>query len=216
MNPSYTEIQSSIRSYFSESFGKYGAVPLGVGWAGEYTQTLRFAKLAGILRDKGRFTINEIGCGYGRFYRWLKENGYENFHYTGCDLVPEMIDFCRQTYIHESEAQFFTLENDEPLKAADYIVASGVFNIRLQYSRQEWTEFIQYMLKKMFAAAGTGIAFNLLTAHAINTPDAETIYYADPAQIFDFCARNLSTKLTLLHNYVLSDFTVFAWKSRKN
>jgi hypothetical protein len=34
------------------------------------------------------------------------------------------------------------------------------------------------------------------------------LYYADPLWLFDYCKRNLSKQVALLHDYGMYDFTI--------
>jgi hypothetical protein len=38
------------------------------------------------------------------------------------------------------------------------------------------------------------------------------LYYADPAQVFDYCKRRFSPNVALLHDYGLYEFTILVRK----
>jgi len=40
----------------------------------------------------------------------------------------------------------------------------------------------------------------------------EDLYYADPCFIFDYCKRNFSRNVALLHDYELYEFTIIVRK----
>jgi hypothetical protein len=41
---------------------------------------------------------------------------------------------------------------------------------------------------------------------------AENLYYADPFMFFDFCKRNISPYVSLLHDYPLFEWTLLVRK----
>jgi len=94
----------------------------------------------------------------------------------------------------------------------DYAIASGIFNIRLESSETEWRQYVTGILDRMNRMARKGIAFNMLTSYS----DAEFmkahLYYADPCFYFDYCKRNFSRSVALLHDYGLYDFTILVRK----
>jgi hypothetical protein len=57
-----------------------------------------------------------------------------------------------------------------------------------------------------------GMAFNFLTKYS----DAEfmrpDLYYADPCFFFDYCKKNFSKNVALLHDYKIYDFTILIRK----
>ncbi len=52
------------------------------------------------------------------------------------------------------------------------------------------------------------MAFNALTTYSDPEKQRSELYYADPLQLFDYCKRNLSRDVALLHDYELFDFTI--------
>jgi hypothetical protein len=53
-----------------------------------------------------------------------------------------------------------------------------------------------------------GMAFNALTSYSDPEFMKPDLYYPDPLQVFDFCKRNLSKQVALLHDYGIYDFTI--------
>jgi len=57
-----------------------------------------------------------------------------------------------------------------------------------------------------------GFAFNMLTKYSDREYMKEYLYYADPLFIFDYCKRNFSKKVALIHDYELYEFTILVRK----
>ena len=61
---------SGIERLYETSLDEHGADSPGVGWRDTDSHVLRFAKLVTVLEGAGsELTINDLGCGYGAFYR---------------------------------------------------------------------------------------------------------------------------------------------------
>ena len=68
------KINIKISKYYSDKIKKYGAVPLGVDWNSNHSMLIRFEKLSKILDLKKKLSLNDIGCGYGKFIEYLGNN----------------------------------------------------------------------------------------------------------------------------------------------
>jgi len=52
----------------------------------------------------------------------------------------------------------------------------------------------------------------MLTKYSDREYMKEYLYYADPLFIFDYCKRNFSKKVALIHDYELYEFTILVRK----
>ena len=57
-----------------------------------------------------------------------------------------------------------------------------------------------------------GFAFNVLTKYSDKEYMQNNLYYADPLFLFDYCKRNFSQNVALLHDYELYEFTLIIKK----
>jgi hypothetical protein len=101
----------------------------------------------------------------------------------------------------------------EPDNVADYGVASGIFNVRLDRSDIEWYAYLQATLDILDQTSRMGFAFNCLTSYSDADRKRDYLYYADPCQLFDFCKRRYSRQVALLHDYGLYEFTILVRKT---
>ena len=76
-----------------------------------------------------------------------------------------------------------------PVRKADYSVASGIFNVRLQQSDTEWRDYVEGTLDLLDGASRRGFAFNCLTSYSDADKMRDELYYADPCLLFDLCKR---------------------------
>ena len=95
-----------------------------------------------------------------------------------------------------------------PPAPADYSVASGQFNVRLQHSADAWHAYVVDTLDLLHECSRLGFAFNCLTSYSDPERMRADLHYADPCALFDLCKRRYSRKVALLHDYELYEFTM--------
>ena len=198
-----------IKKYFGEKLDFFGATPQGADWNSEASQLTRFEQLFQICDPATRFSIIDYGCGYGALIDFLVKKGCD-FTYYGYDLLEEMVLKARE--LHETKSNCTFTSQESELEIADYAVESGIFNIRLDYSYDEWTGYVIQILGKMNNLSRRGFAFNLLTSYSDPPYMKPHLYYADPCFYFDYCKRHFSRNVALLHDYNLYDFTILVKK----
>lgn len=205
------ETQKKLNEYFTEKLETFGATAKGVDYNGEQARQIRFAELVKIIDSAKLFSMIDYGCGYGAMFEYLLAKGWE-FEYYGVDLIEKMVSAGREKYKEFSNARFTTAEKELPV--ADYLVAAGIFNIKLDSPYGEWQNFICETLPRMNALCSKGFSFNMLTKYSDTDRMAERpdLFYGDPLFFFDFCKRNFSRNVALLHDYGLYDFTILVRK----
>jgi SAM-dependent methyltransferase len=203
------EILVEVADYYSEKLEKYGQNARGVDWKGEESQVLRFQQLCKIVDTPSQYSINDLGCGYGALYDYLSQK-FGDFRYTGIDVSENMILAARQRYRKTSNARFIL--SDEPDQIADYGVASGIFNVRLEHSDAEWRTYLESTLDLLDKTSRIGFSFNCLTAYSDTDKMKGYLYYANPGALFDLCKRRYSRDVALLHDYGLYEFTILVRK----
>lgn len=183
-------------------FQKHGDAPEAtqMSWEG---QRFRFRKLMEIADLRNRRVL-DLGCGIGDFYPLLMEK-FGQLHYTGIDIVPEMMDFAAKKYpgvrflCHDLSTQRL----DESF---DYVLASVLFNNAMA----DADAYMQELLTLAFRQCTLGLGFNFISTH-VNFTDPELAYH-DPAQVLNFCIRSLTPKVAMQHHYERVDVAVFAYR----
>ena len=204
------KILENINHYYTDKIKIYGATPKGVDWNGEESQFVRFEQLSKII-NKDIFSINDIGCGYGKYFEYL-QNRFLNFNYYGFDLSQEMINNAKSPYSNKGGG-FMQVDNLKNIEKADYSVASGIFSVKMEHNESEWLSYILDTLEKMNDKSNNGFSFNMLTKYSDKEYMKDNLYYADPLFIFDYCKRNFSKQVALLHDYGLYEFTILVKKN---
>ena len=173
------------------------------------SQQLRFRELLRICRPDDPFSINDVGCGYGALVPMLQELG-RDFVYHGFDISSAMVAQARES-LGETARWRFT-DNEDDLDRADYSVASGIFNVRLEAVDADWRRYVSDTLDRLDELSTRGFSFNMLTSYSDPERMRPDLYYADPGEIFDRCKRRYSRHVAVLHDYGLWEFTVLVRK----
>lgn len=200
-------IQSLLNRYYAEKLKLHGPNYKGADWGSLQAQQISFEQLVKLLPENN-FSLLDYGCGYGAFYDYLIQKGL-NVDYSGFDISNDMIEYAKHLHI-DKPAQWF---NELPTnKLFDYVIACGIFSIKLEVPLPEWEKHTFETLKQINAISEKGFAFNSLTAYSDADKMRDYLYYPDPCVLFDFCKRNFSQYVTLLHDYPKYEFTIIVRK----
>lgn len=204
------DVLKAVAQYYSSKLAEHGQSPRGVDWNGEESQSLRFAQLSKVIVNSADFSVNDLGCGYGSYFDYIRNN-CEHVRYTGIDLSADMIAAARQRFAGIENGRFVVA--GEPDTIADYGIASGIFNVRLDGGKEVWHTHILKTLDVLDRTSRRGFAFNCLTSYSDADKMHDYLYYANPGSMFDHCKRNYSRDVALLHDYGLYEFTILVRKS---
>lgn len=209
----YSQIMNAVVAHNTKQMGDYGNTPNGVGWNSEASQTIRFDQVMKILPEESEyFSVNDYGCGYGAFFDYLK-NRYSRFKYFGYDVSKDILDNFAKRTANTSHAGEIDLFDTESLKVADYTVMSGVFGMKFHFDESVWLSYIKDTLDRINANSIKGFSFNMITNYTDRPELDQDLYYADPCYFFDYCKKNFSRNIALLHDYSLYDFTILVRKN---
>ena len=202
---------NAVSDYYDERLSLYGPTPLGVDWRDTHVQHLRFEQLIRIVDgDSAHFSVCDLGCGYGAFLNFMEER-FQSFSYKGIDISAEMISVANSLFGSRPHVKFIQGTSLDCL--VDYVVASGIFSVRLENQSSDWLSYLLSTLEHMNASSLKGFAFNCLTQYSDEDKMRDDLYYADPFYLFDFCKRNFSRHVALLHDYGLYEFTILVRKN---
>lgn len=206
----FRKIMTSQDAYYKDKLEQYGVTSRGVDWNSEEGQRLRYVQLSNVIQDKEQeAAICDFGCGYGYYRQYLKEQNYP-VRYTGIDLCSEMIEHCNRIYAADENCDF--IQGTEFPKSYDYIVTSGIFNLKLQEDTEAWKDYVLDTIEKFNQYSKKGFAFNCLTKYSDKEYMRDDLYYGDPLFYFDYCKTRFSRNVDLLHGYNLYEFTIIVKK----
>ena len=187
-----TPSKGELAAFMEDLLARHGDGHEAVSWPTESNQRERFKLLLRNIPQDVPFTLIDLGCGLGHLLDYILETGRPIQSYVGLDISPAMVKAAsdrttdpRASFSAESLVGF----------RADYVVASGIFNLPMEVPRAEWADYMRQQVRQMFAAANIGIAFNSLTTHV--SWREPHLFYADPAEWLDWASRELNSNLAL-------------------
>lgn len=214
----YKKIYTQTDQYYTSLIDKYGPNHQGIGWNSTDSQFLRYEQISKIIAEEQQednFVICDYGCGYGQLYEYLqskiKDKG--SLQYIGIDISNHMIQNAKELYGENNEQHsFIEIASIEDISEYDYIVSSGIFNIKQEIGYEEWTQYVLHNLEQFNKKSRKGFSFNCLTKYSDEWLMKDELYYGDPLFFFDYCKRHFSKNVALLHDYDLYEFTILVRK----
>ncbi len=205
----HDKLLSEVGEYYRNKVMNHGATPAGVDWNSMDSQHLRFDQLLSVIRNpEGYFSLLDYGCGFGSQFGYM-ETKFNSFHFTGFDIVPEMIEKAKELHPTAS-ANWITQQS--ALSTYDYITASGIFNVRQHQDEAIWKQYVLDTIDLFYLHSTKGFSFNMLTAYSDAEYMRNDLFYASPEEFFGVCMRKYGRKVALLHDYPLYEFTILVNK----
>jgi SAM-dependent methyltransferase len=194
-----------VADYYSHRAREHGARPEGVDWNSPEAQEHRWAQFLSLFNPGEKFSLLDYGCGYGGFHTYIQQHGFDH-QYLGYDISADQVGGASRLHASDPACSFVTdLAGLEPV---DYVVGSGIFNVKLDASIEAWETSIRSTLATMAGLSRKGFGFNMLTRHSDPERRREHLYYGDPADYVRYCLETFSRHLVLKHDYGLYDFTI--------
>lgn len=206
------KIIDDVANYYNDKLQTFGATSKGVDWNSTESQETRFDQLLGVVEAQPQpFSLLDYGCGFGAMFPFINNKFSQDFSFVGYDISQEMIEKGKELYGSSQNAQWITqITPDTP--QVDYVVASGIFNVRLTHQDQDWKDYILETLQQFDKLSKKGFAFNMLTSYSDKEYMRDYLYYAEPFFFFDYCKKHFSKYVAVLHDYPLYEFTILVKK----
>ena len=150
-------------------------------------------------------SVIDLGCGFGDFLRFLRTEGHRG-RFTGYDIVPSMIEKARELHGENDDHQWRV--GAEPAQAADFAIASGIFNVRGDIADEQWTGYVRQTIDVLARAGKRGFGFNVLSLSSDPDRRRPNLYYADATDTLAYCLSRYGRSVALLQDYGLYEFTV--------
>jgi SAM-dependent methyltransferase len=196
--------KDQLLTFYNRHFKKFGDRPEALRWTPQ-GQLRRYHTFLDIAPDLNNQKILDYGCGMGDFYKFLKRRGLE-VKYTGVDINENFINVAKKKY---PECNFTVMNVDEDSLEGyyDYIFICGVFNLRVPGVQDD----LRNALVTLFKHCNKALALNALSSHT-PTKDIE-LNYTSPEDTVRFAIENLSPSVSLRHDRIPDDFTLFIYTS---
>ena len=211
----------NIARYFDDKIQTFGPNPQGVDWKDERGQILRFNSFETLFRrSQGEFSVIDFGCGYGALVDWLDDRGFK-YSYLGLDISADMVASAKSRLGDKEKVDFRVFSGERgglsALPEADFTVASGTFNVKLDADPKVWQDHVNQTIEALFGSSRKGIAINFLSDFAEDSKrDSKRdskLHYQKSADLCRGGEKPMSRLIRLDHLYSPWEFTFTALKS---
>lgn len=201
------DVLQDVAAYYTQKVLRFGPTAHGVDWTCVPTQEMRFVQLLKLCDFSRELSLNDLGCGYGALLAHLADrHRHARVDYLGVDLSSDMI------------AQAVRLWKDRPgttfasghrlPRCADYSVASGIFNVKLDHSLPRWEAYVRSTLADLHDKSRQGYAVNFLGPVGVSGP--RELYRTPALPWVRFCEQELGARVEVLDDYGMREFTLLA------
>lgn len=201
-----------LKEHYERLLAEHADSAQACSWGSEEVALRNFAAVAQVFAHETQsFSVYEVGCGLGMFQDFLERN-FPLAAYSGCDIVEGMVERARARR-PDLGVEVRDILTAPPRRSYDYVVVSGLFNLRMHEEPEAWLGFVKSMLRAMYGFAGSGIAANFLTSYV----EWKRVlgYYQNPGEIFDFVQTELSRFSEIRHSYYPWEFVLFSYRNPK-
>jgi len=204
---SFSYLEYKINNSYTNRLLKYGNSAQGLFWKNSFTQIHRFELIITALNryyNLKKFTICDIGCGYGKFFEFLTNKlNKSTFQYQGCDLNDKLIDHCTKKFMN-ANCKFY--KNSLPKGIVDFSIMSGTFNLSVTDDIKIWEKYILKNLTNIWKQTNKIMAFNLLYQNEkkIN----QGLYYTNKNWIKNICEQRFGQTEIIFSSILPDDILV--------
>jgi SAM-dependent methyltransferase len=185
-----------------------------VGWRNGQEQISKFEHLLAMIKRNVRFVpigfrLLDVGCGTADLYCYLDKV----YDYTGIDLVKESIRKAQKRYPELKKKLIVGNFLEQGFKQEfDLVVANGLFHWKGEIDENDYREYMQKAIKKMFELSKYGVVFNIITpAPSYFNPDQ--FYVRDFHSFFAFL-YGLTRQVEISTSYPAWDVNIGLFKNR--
>ena len=179
-----------------------------VGWRNSSSQLARFGIIRQLVDGTSFNSVCDFGCGLGEYLNFLRDHKFLGT-YVGVDASLEMVR--RAQALHEADPNASFYQNSSP-KSADLIVASGIFNVRLDQSNASWRTYVESTLSMMWECSSVGVVFNVLSTVSDLSKRNPNLFYMSPDELIQLGLR-FSPEIRFAHHYGLFDSTIAIFRT---
>ena len=198
----------AVSAYDSGTWQRFGAMPLGVDWPNRLNQELRLVQLLKVCDLSAPRSLNDVGCGYGALRTLLsRRHRRAQIDLLGTDVSPAMVAAARRRWRHRADCAFEVAEG--AVRLADYSLASGIFNVKLDCPLPEWEALVARTLDNLQRHSRLGYAVNFIAPPAPGQASPPELYRPAAERWLDHIADTQpGAGVTVLRGYGLPEYTL--------
>lgn len=198
----YDFTYESLIQHYNNQIKTYGPGVDALQWYSEFTQKERYKIICNYIDEK-KPKVLDVGCGCGDLFDYITMKKLD-FNYTGIDISAQMIVAAQKAY-PSGTFKCLNLNTICTNNNFDYIVASGVFNLKL---KDHFNTIIKE-IKTMLNYANKKVIINFLSHKVSKWSKSDIFVYTNPQTIINEI-KNYEFKL--VDKYLPNDVTLIISK----
>ena len=207
--PAATDALAAVAGYYGERLRRFGATPLGVDWPHRPNQELRLLQLLRLCDFSAPCSLNDVGCGYGALRGLLsRRQRRAQIDYLGTDVSAAMVAAARRRWRRRADCAFEVAAG--ATRVADYSLASGIFNVKLDCPLPDWEALVARTLDNLRRHSRLGYGVNFIDPPAPGQASPPELYRPPAEQWLAHLARHQpDCDVALLRGYGLPEYTLW-------
>ena len=203
----------SIVSHYEACLERHGDTHLGVDWPKKEDAQTRYRVMMEIMRRENlerTVRLLDFGCGASHLYEYIVAHGIQHIAYSGLDLSERFIRLSKSKFPTNDYYRIDLLDNGAAISTFDYIVMNGVFTEKGALAFDEMFSYFKRLIKKVFAKAEIGVAFNVMSRHV--DWEREDLFHLPFDLLATFLNQELTRNFVIRNDYGLYEYTTYVYR----
>jgi len=202
-----------IVSHYESCLERHGDTHLGVDWPKKEDAETRYRVMLEAIRREDRtrtVRLLDFGCGASHLYEHIVAHGLGNIAYSGLDLSENFVRLSRTKFPANAYYCVDLLDDQAAIPSFQYIVMNGVFTEKGTLTFDEMFSYFKQLLKKVFAQAEIGLAFNVISKHV--DWEREDLFHLPFDTLAEFLRDEVTRNFVFRNDYGLYEYTTYVYR----
>jgi SAM-dependent methyltransferase len=203
----------SLIEHYEGCLERHGDSHLGVDWPNPRDAETRYRVMLDVMGDDAQapdVSLLDFGCGAAHLWQYMAEQGRAKVRYVGLDASPKFVELSRSKFPQLEFHCIDALGDSAPLPEADYIVMNGVLTEKRGLSFDAMWDYAQRLLERVYPAARSGLAFNVMSKHV--DWERDDLFHLPFDTLAAFLRQRLSRHVRLRADYGLYEYTAYVYR----
>jgi SAM-dependent methyltransferase len=201
-----------IVAHYESCLEQHGDTHVGVDWPKAEDAATRYRVMLEVVREPPGEAVSllDFGCGAAHLYGHMLATGVRGVEYAGLDLSEKFVALARRKFPSRRFYRADLLEDDSTVPRFDYVVLNGVFTERPGLAFEEMLEYFERLVKKVWAKAERGLAFNVMSTHV--DWEREDLFHLPFDTLASFLTRELTRNFVFRNDYGLYEYAAYVYR----
>ena len=200
---------NTIYQHYESCLEKHGDTPKGHDWPNAEELIKRYEVMHALFKEEEKCSLLDLGCGTGLFLEYLNNNNISNINYEGADISDKFLSISKNKFKNNKFYQIDIISEELP-KNYDYIIANGIFTMKIGLQEDEMFNFFTTFIKNIWSKCNKGIAFNVMSKNV--SWERDDLFHLGLDKLTKFLCDDITRNWVVINNYGLYEYTVYIYK----